>query len=192
MATEPDTALTKSEGTGKSPGGTPAGVWLLVLVLAGLAFYAGYMALHHRQLHADSEMVRKALASDKDRLEASVASLKEEIKKSKKANASSQAVAEKFRAKVLGATTKLNQLEAGIAEAVASAKEREKKILSLQSALKAAEEAKAKIMSENESLKGQIAEAQIKLDAAVSDLTGASQKGEETPALSPLPEPSYP
>lgn len=190
MATEPDTALTKSESTGKSPGRTPLGVWLLVLVLGGLAFYAGYMALHHRQLHADSEMVRKALASDKDRLEASVASLKEEIKKSKKANASSQAVAEKFRAKVLGTTTKLNELEAGFAKAVASAKERAKKILSLQSALKAAEEAKANIMSENDSLKSQIAEAQKKLDAAVSDLTGAPPASTSTP--SPLPERTYP
>ncbi len=66
------------------------------------------------------------------------------------------------------------------------AKESVKKHADAQSALKAAEEAKAALMSENESLKSQIAEAQKKLDAAVSDLTGAP------PAVSPLPEPSYP
>jgi chromosome segregation ATPase len=190
MATEPDTALTKSEGAGKSPGRTPLGVWLLVLVLGGLAFYAGYMALHHRQLHADSEMVRKALASENDRLEASVVSLKEKLKTSKEAHAFSKASAEASRADAQAASAKIGELESTVAKALAGAKESAEKNLNAQSALKAAEEAKAKLMSENSSLKSQIAEAQKKLDAAVSDLTGAPPASTSSP--SPLPEPSYP
>ena len=190
MATEPDTALTKSESTGKRPGRTPLGVWLLVLVLGGLAFYAGYMALHHRQLHADSEMVRKALASDKDRLEASVASLKDEVKKSKQASASAAASAERLRAEAKAASAQISELGSKVAAALAKAKESAERNLNAQSVLKAVEEAKAKIMSENDSLKSQIAEAQKKLDAAVSDLTGAPPASTSTP--SPLPERTYP
>ncbi len=204
MATEPDTALTKSEGTTKAPGRTPLGVWLLVLVLAGLAVYAGYMALHHRQLHADSEMVRKALASDKERLEASVASLKNELKKSKDAHASSEATAKKSRADAEAASARVGELESKIgtlqskvADAVSSAEESAKKHLNAQSALKAAEEAKAALRSENDTLKNQISEAQKKLDAAVADLTRVQKEIQEatpgpTPPVSPLPEPSYP
>jgi len=190
MATEPDTALTKSVDTDKSPGRTPLRVWLLVLVLGGLAFYAGYMALHQRQLHADSEMLRKALASDKDRLEASVASLKDEIKKSKAAGASSMAAAEKFRTEAQAASDKIRALGSKVAEALAKAKESAEQQLNAQSVLKSAEEAKAKLMNENDSLRNQIAEAQKKLDAAVSDLAGEPPAPTSSP--SPLPEPTYP
>lgn len=192
MATEPDTALTKSEGAQKSSGGTPPGIWLLVVVLAGLAVYAGYMAFHQRQLHADSEMVRKALASDKERLET-------ELKKSKEGHAAAKALTEESRAateaasaKVSELETKISTLESKLAEALAGAQENAKKLADAQTALDAARETNAALVSENESLKNQIAEAQKKLDAAVSELTGASKEGEETPALSPLPEPSYP
>ncbi len=190
MATEPDTALTKSGGAEKSKGRTPLGIWLFVLVLAGLAAYGGYMALHHKQLHADSEMVRKALASDKDRLEARVASLKEKLETSKEANALSKASAEASQADAQAASAKISELESTLAKALAGAKESAEKNLNAQSVLKAAEEAKAKLMNENDSLKNQIAEAQKKLDAAVSDLAGAPPAPTSSP--SPLPEPTYP
>jgi hypothetical protein len=45
-------------------------------------------------------------------------------------------------------------------------------------------------MNENDSLKNQIAEAQKKLDAAVSDLAGEPPAPTSSP--SPLPEPTYP
>jgi chromosome segregation ATPase len=201
MATEQDTALTKSGGAEKSTSRTPLGVWLFVLVLAGLAAYGGYTALHHRQLHADSEMVRKALASDKDRLEASVLSLKDEIKKLKDASSSSEASADQSRADAQAAAAKISELEneistlkSKVADAVASARESVTKLLNSESALKAAKEVSARFMSENDSLKNQISEAQKKLDAAVSDLTGTPQEsqGATTEPLSPLPEPTYP
>jgi len=197
MAKEPDTALTKSESTGKSPGGTPKRVWLLVLALAGLAAYAGYTVLQQRHQHADSEMVRKALASENTRLEASVLSLKDELKKSKEANASLEATVAQSRADANAASAKIIDLESKVgvlgskvAEALANAKESAEKHLNAQLAFEAAEEAKAKLMNENDSLKNQIAEAQKKLDAAVSDLAGTPP--ESTSAPSPLPEPTYP
>lgn len=201
MATEQETALTKSGGSEKSPSRTPLGVWLFVLVLAGLAAYGGYTALHHRQLHADSEMVRKALASDKQRLETSVVSLKDEIKKLKDTSSSSEASAEQSRADAQAAAAKISELENAIstlkskvADAVTNARESVTKLLNSETALKAAKEASARLMSENESLKNQINEAQKKLDAAVSDLTGTPPKsqGATTGPLSPLPAPSYP
>jgi chromosome segregation ATPase len=200
MAKEPDTALTKSESTGTSPAGTPKRVWLLVLALAGLAAYAGYTVLQQRHQHADSEMVRKALASENTRLEASVLTLKDELKKSKEANASLEATVGQSRADAHAASAKLIDLESKVgvlgskvAEALTKAKESAEKHLNAQLGFEAAEEAKAKLMSENSSLKNQINEAQKKLDAAVSDLTGIAQKSQDaTPPLSPLPEPSYP
>ncbi len=201
MATEPDTALTKSGGAEKSTSRTPLVVWLFVLVLAGLAAYGGYTALHHRQLHADSEMVRKALASEKDRLEASVLSLKNEIKKLKDASSYSEASAEQSRADAQAAAATISELEneistlkSKVADAVGSARESATKLLNSESALKAAKEASATLMNENDSLKSQINEAQKKLDAAVSELTGKPQMSQDAPPepLSPLPAPSYP
>ena len=97
MTTTPENALTTGPSSG-GPAPTPLWVWLLVLALAVLAIYGGYTAVSNYQRYYDTETARQAIAVDKDRLEANVTDLKQQVEQANKAKADVETALKQSRA----------------------------------------------------------------------------------------------
>jgi chromosome segregation ATPase len=178
MATPSDNAVTASGASGGARGPTPFWVWLLVLALAALAVYGGYTALSNYQLYYDTETARQGLARDKDRLEANVADLKQQLEQSGKAKGKVEAALKQSRADTQTASSQINDLQGQISAHQAKARTMETALAAAEAKAKQAVDAKAKLEQEVEGLKSRLNEIQTKLDSALSDLTQAQQQSQ--------------
>jgi chromosome segregation ATPase len=178
MATPPDNAMTASGSSGGDRGQTPFWVWLFVLGLAALAVYGGYMAVSNYQRYYDTETARQGLARDKDRLEANVADLKQQLEQSGKAKGKVEAALKQSRADTQTASGQINDLQDQLKAAQAKMKSLEEATAAAESTAKQATDAKAALEKEVEGLKSQLNEIQTKLDQTVADLTQAQSKSQ--------------
>ncbi len=175
MATTPDNALTTTPAPdGRGP--APLWVWLLVLLLVALAIYAGYTAVANYQLYYDTDTARQALARDKDRLEANVADLQQQVEGATKARTEAENALKQSRADTQTAADQVSELQDQLAQA-------NDKIVRLEGSKAAADakarqamDAKAALEQEVESLKSKLNEIQSKLDSALSDLSNAQEQ----------------
>lgn len=186
MATTPENALTTGP-THDGRGPAPLWVWLLVLVLAALAIYAGYTAVSNYQLYYDTDTARQAIARDKDRLEANVADLQQQVESANKARTEAENALKQSRADTETASEQVSNLQSELSTA-------QDKIKSLESAASEAREkaeqatvAKAALEKEVEGLKSKLNEIQTKLDQTLSDLTKAQEQSKSQSAGQPQP-----
>jgi chromosome segregation ATPase len=178
MATSPQNALT----TGPSgPGPAPLWVWLLVLALAVLAIYGGYTAVSNYQRYYDTETARKAIAADKDRLQANVADLKQQMEKADKARTEAENALKQSRADTKTAADQVGDLQGQLAAARDKIKLLEETAAAAETKAKQATDAKAALEKEVEGLKSKLNDIQTKLDQTLSELTNAQQQSQTQP-----------
>jgi len=187
MATPSDNAVTASSPSGGDRGPTPFWVWLLVLALGALAVYGGYTALSNYQRYYDTETLRQALARDKDRLEANVADLKQQLEQADKAKSEAEAALKQSRADTETASGQINDLQGQISAHQAKLKTMESALAAAESNAKQAVDAKQALEKEVESLKSRLNEIQTKLDSALSNLTQAQKQSQSKNPAAPSP-----
>ncbi len=181
MATTPENALTP-EPSADGRGPAPLWVWLLVVVLAALAVYGGYTAMSNYQRYYDTETARKSLAADKDRLEANIADLKQQVDKSNKAKTEAETALKQSRADTKTASDQISDLQGQLGAAQAKIKTLEDAAAASETKAKQATDAKVALEKEVEGLKTRLNEIQTKLDQTMSDLTKAQKQSQSQPA----------
>lgn len=180
MTTTPENALMTDPSSG-GPTPTPLWVWLLVLALAVLAIYGGYTAVSNYQRYYDTETARQAIAVDKDRLEANVTDLKQQVEQANKAKADVETALKQSRADTQTASDQVGDLQGQLAAAQNKVKSLEENAAAAEAKAKQAVDAKAALEKEVESLKGKLNEIQTKLDQTLSDLTNAQKQSKTAP-----------
>ena len=175
-----ESAAWKGEPTGSSPGPAPLWVWLFVLALGAIAIYSGYSALTTHQLYQEAETARVALARDKDRLEANASDLKQQLDQANKRNDATESALKQSRADTAAASAQIGDLQGQVVKLQGQVNDLQAKTGTLESAVTTAEAnskgattAKETLQSEVDSLKGELAVTQKKLDEALADLARA-------------------
>jgi chromosome segregation ATPase len=181
MATTPENALT-TDPRSEVPGPTPLWVWLLVLALAGLAVYGGYKAVSNYQLYYDTETARKAIASDKDRLDANVTDLKQQVDQASKAKGALETALKQSRADTQTAADQVDDLQRQLGTTQDKIKSLEESAAAAEAKAKQAVDAKAALEKEVESLRNKLNDIQTKLDQTLTDLTKAQKQSQSPPA----------
>lgn len=125
----------------------PWWLWTIVVILAAIAAYAGYMVRTLQQDLAVAEAARLALIADKDRLKTNLLVLREQLDQANQSGA-------KLRAA-------LNQSRADAEAASASMSELQKRLMTLQSDVTAARVAADESKREAERLGAKAASAEI-------------------------------
>jgi chromosome segregation ATPase len=191
MATSPENALTTGPSSdGRGP--APLWVWLLVLVLAALAVYGGYAAMSNYQRYYDTETNRKSLAADKNRLEANITDLKQQVEQANKAKTEAETSLEQSRADTKTASDQISDLQGQLGAAQAKMKSLEDAAAAAETKAQQATDAKAALEKEVEGMKSRLNEIQTKLDQAMSDLTKAQKQSQSQPAAPPPAEQPQP
>jgi chromosome segregation ATPase len=187
MTTQFDPDLMAPGSHDGNPGPVPPWVWLLVLALGALAGYSGYTALSKHQLYLEGETTRQELAQQRDRLQADVADLKQQLEQANRMKEDVDTALKQSRANTDAASAQIGDLQGQIGDL-------QQRAGSLEAAVKAAEErasqattAKDGVDREMAGLKSQLAEVQKKLDAALADLAKERKQVSPTPVPAPAP-----
>ncbi len=180
MATTPENALTTGPSS-EGPGPAPLWVWLLVLALSALAVYGGYTAVSNYQRYYDAETARKAVAVDKDRLEANVTDLKQQVDEANKAKGNLESALKQSEANTQTAADQVSDLQKQLGAAQDKIKSLEESTAAAEGKAKQAVDAKAALEKEVEGLKSKLNEIQSKLDQTLSDLTNAQKQSQSKP-----------
>jgi len=101
----------------------PWWLWALVVILAGIAAYAGYIARFSNERLATTEAVRSALAVENDQFKADLVALKRALDKARERGAKSRADAEAVSALVAKQQRRLTALQSELDTARADASE---------------------------------------------------------------------
>jgi chromosome segregation ATPase len=167
--------------TETTPPPPPLWVWLLVVGLGVVALYSGYTALQKHQLYMEGETIRQELAQQRDRLQADVADLKQQVEQANRSKEEVENALKQSRANTDSASGQISDLQAKVGDL-------QQKAGTFETAAKAAEEranaasaAKDAADKELATLKAQLADAQKKLKASQAELA------KEREQVSPVP-----
>jgi peptidoglycan hydrolase CwlO-like protein len=157
-----------------SGGPAPLWVWLLVVVLGAATAFSVHTALSKNQMYWESETARDGLAHDKNRLEANVTDLKQQVDQANQsreetANSLKQSRADTETAskQITDLQNKVNDLDTKLNAALADAKQ--------------ANATKDTVTGEVDRLKAELADTQKKLAAAQADLVQAQNQQPQAP-----------
>jgi chromosome segregation protein len=169
--------------TETTPPPPPLWVWLLVLGLGALALYSGYTALTKHQLYLEGQTVLNDLTLQRDRLQANVSDLKQQVDQANKSKEEVENALKQSRANTESASAQISDLQTQVGDL-------QQKIASLQAAVKAADDranqavaAKDAADKELTTLKTQLADTQKKLKSTQAELA------KEREQVSPVPMP---
>ena len=181
---DPDPMTGSPDG---NPSPAPLWVWLLVLTLGALAGYSGYTALSKHQLYLEGEAIRQELAQQRDRLQANVADLKQQLEQANRTKDDVETALKQSRANTDAASAQIGDLQGQVGDL-------QQKAVSLEAAVKAAEERASQATAAKEGadreiagLKSQLADAQKKLKTALADLAKSRELVSPTPMPAPAP-----
>lgn len=166
----------------------PLWVWLLVVALGAISAYAVYAAMSEHQLYLQGESVRVDLAQERDRLKANVADLGRQVEQANRSRSDVENALKQSRANTESASAQIGDLQGQVGQMREKTGDLERARSAAEASTKEAVSAKEALEREVTALKGQLAQTQKKLNAALADLT--KERQQISPA--PVPPPASP